>query len=120
MSDLQIRVTVVAGAILLTILVTSLLRARSTRPVRRVPRVGLDPGVYFFSSSSCAECESARALLIKRLGPEAFVEFRWEDDPAPFERFDVSGVPATLRVESAGSGRLWQGSPSRMFSDFDP
>lgn len=102
------------------IAITSLLRARSARPMRRITAVGLDPGTYFFSSVTCAECESARELLVERLGHAAFVEFRWEDDPDPFDRYGVDGVPATLVVEVAGSGRLWQGSPSQMFSDLDP
>lgn len=120
MSDFQIRVAVVVGAILLTIFLTALLRARSSRPVRDISAVELAPGIYFFSSSACADCESARALLTERLGVDGFVEFRWEDDPASFQQIGVSGVPATLRVDSAGSGRLWQGSPSPMFSDVDP
>lgn len=120
MSDFQIRLLVVTGVVLVTIVITSLLRARSGRPMRRINAVGLDPGTYFFSSAGCAECESARELLIEHLGHKGFMEFRWEDDPDPFDRYGVGGVPATLVVEGAGSGRLWQGSPSQMISDLDP
>jgi hypothetical protein len=112
MDDVAMRLALVAGFLLLSLLGIAFMRHRAAAPFRVIRRTGLGPGVYFFSSATCAECRPARSVLVERLGEDGFVEHSWESDPGILESLGVDGVPATLVVEGSGSGRLWTGMPT--------
>ncbi len=120
MSETGSRIALVAGAILVTLVVTLILRARATGPARKISAIDLAPGVYYFSSATCAECAPARRMLIERFGEGGFSEMSWEQEPGLFHSLGIDAVPATLVVGSRGSGTLWPGKPNQMFSRFDP
>lgn len=115
MDDIIGRVLVVAAVVAISLLIVRLLKGREAAPYRRIKSTGLSPGVYFFSSAACGDCGPVRTSLIERLGPEGFVEFSWERDPAFLEKLTIEGVPATLVVEESGHGRLWPGDAESMF-----
>lgn len=120
MSDLELRIAMVSGAILVALLVTVVLRIGSSGPSRRVSGIDLAPGTHFFSSASCGQCSPARRLLIEHFGTEGFSEHEWEREPGLFQAIGIDAVPATLLVDSGGSGTLWPGMPVQMFSSLDP
>lgn len=109
MSDLAIRVAVVAAAILL-ILGYSMIKSRNPKAGRAIANTGLAPGVYLFSSKTCHECDGARGLLT---GSD-FHEISWEDQPEEFERLGIGEVPSTLVVGSRGAATLHRGVPNQV------
>lgn len=115
MTDVMGRVLVVGAVLLVSIVVALLWKRREASPVQRIRNTGLSPGIYFFSSSSCAECGPVRSSLIDRLGEQRFVELSWESNPEIFERLRVDAVPATLMVTESGSGKLSTGHIESMF-----
>ncbi len=119
-SDFGARLLLVVLVVVSAFLVVSTLRRRSRTPHRIVKRSGLAPGVYFFSSSTCADCSPVRDTLIARLGRDGFVEYSWESDRELLSSLDVEVVPSTMVVDEAGVGTLWSGGPGPMFSVVDP
>jgi Uri superfamily endonuclease len=120
MSDIAVRLVVVGGVIVVVFLVVFYLRRRDRAESIRVGRVGLDPGIYLFTSATCATCEKARRHLERRLGESNFVEYVWEQHPETFAALSIERVPCTLVVDEGGRGVLWRGQPDRMIYPVDP
>lgn len=116
MDEIWVRLGLVVGVLAVAGCVILIQRARARRPIRTVEVAGKAPGVYFFSSSTCATCEQARDKLDARLGTNGYTEYAWEDDPGPFGDFDVDAVPAVVILEEGGRGRLYPGQPDRALS----
>ncbi len=116
MDEVWARVGLVVGALAVATCVTVIQRWRTRRPVRTVKVADAAPGIYFFSSSTCATCERAREKLDARLGEDGYTEHAWEDDPAPFVDFDVDAVPAVVILGDEGRGRLYPGQPDKALS----
>lgn len=120
MDEIWVRLGLIGGALLVAAISTMALRTRSSGRKRAVPETGLEPGVYFFSSSACPDCSRARRVLSESLGKDGFVEISWEADPGVFHRLGVDAVPATLMVEAGGSGTLWPGKAERALESVGP
>jgi hypothetical protein len=114
MNDVTVRALVVTAVVTAALLIAWLLeRRRASRP-RKIQTTGLQPGIYLFTSETCAECTSARDLLVSSLGTDGFTEIAWSENPTLFEELQIPHVPASLRVDADGSGRCWFGDPKRM------
>jgi hypothetical protein len=96
MDDIVLRALIVALVAFVVVGAVVVMRRRSQRSTHARRRVNLDPGVYFFSSVACAECEPARNRLAAR--GSKFVEYTWEQDAAVFADLQIGGVPATMVV----------------------
>lgn len=120
MSDLAVRALLVGGVVLAAVTVVAILRKRNAMPHRVVRDTGLASGLYLLTSSACADCGPARAILRGRLGTGNFVEYSWEENREVLERLAVDAVPSTLLVSDDGSGSLWAGVPEEMFLAVDP
>jgi hypothetical protein len=119
MSELWIRVLVVIGALVIVALVVLVLR----RPGRRgqpIEGPGLAPGIYLFTSGTCADCGPARERLKEKLGPGGFREIGWEAEPDVFARVGIDVVPCTLVVGEDGSANSFPGLPDRVIEGLSP
>lgn len=119
MDEVWIRLILIAGALGAALLITMVLRSRSSGSSRHLETTGLAEGVYLFTSSACLDCLSAREALAKSIGDQ-FVEIEWNRNPALFDQLGVSAVPATLLVDPDGSGRVFPGQPGRALSRLGP
>jgi len=120
MSEIWLRLAVVAGAVLVAVALGSVLRAmRRDRPMVIDPG-DLRPGVYLFSSRECLDCEPSRDQLVDALGSDGFVEVKWEEEPERFREHGITGVPATIVVGDDGSGTLIPGAPGAAVRRFNP
>jgi hypothetical protein len=119
MSEVWLRIAIVAGAILVIALVVALMRRN---PVRKtVGSTGdLTPGIYLFTSGTCADCGPARERLVEMLGPGGFREIEWEQDPDSFARAGIEMVPSTLVVGVDGSATSFPGIPDDAVERFNP
>lgn len=120
MSELTLRLVVVAGVLALVVAIVMFLRLRDRAPSRPLGKVTLDPGIYFFTSAACDDCHSARKQLLMALGPQGFVEYSWETDPGVFTTLSIDKVPCSVTVDEARRATLWIGQPDRMISAVDP
>lgn len=120
MDDIWIRLGLIAGAVAVAAASVLVLRSRATETKRTLVETGLQPGVYFFSSSECPDCSHTRQALSGSLGEQGYVELRWEDDPEVFRRLSVDAVPATLVVSADGSGTLWPGGAEPALESLGP
>jgi hypothetical protein len=118
MSEIWLRLGIVAGGVVLGLLAVFILRRRGPRIATEA--IGLDPGVYLFSSSTCADCVPARDRLADDLGQAGFVEIRWEDAPVLFEELGVEAVPCTMIVSEAGVATRFPGMPDRALERLNP
>jgi len=119
-SDLTLRLVVVGGVLALVVATVLVLRLRDRAPSRLLGTVPLDPGIYLFTSATCADCHTARELLERTLGSQRFVEYAWESDPEIFETLSIDKVPCTVTVDKARRATLWIGQPDRMIYAVDP
>lgn len=119
MSEPFLRIALIVGVIALSLVVVWLGRVRSSRRPRPVVSTGLDEGLYLFTSSSCAECASARAVLEEAVG-DGYSEVDWETHPELFERLRIGAVPTTLLVGADGSALAFSGDPTRALGSFGP
>lgn len=110
MDDIWLRVTVIASVLAVAGLVVFVQRRRAQAPVRAIGSIGLETGVYFFSSATCSTCEAAREKLDAAMGESGYTEFVWEHEPDPFTDLKVDAVPAVLIVRD-GQGHLYPGQP---------
>lgn len=120
MSEVWLRIGLIAGVLALAALVTVILRSRMTGRPKVLEATGLEPGIYLFTSAACPDCSSARSTLIEELGEAGFVELSWEQEPGVFHRLDVDAVPATALVADDGSGTLWPGRPEPALNSRGP
>lgn len=120
MDEIWLRVGLIAGALVIAAVITLFLRSRFTETKRSLVETGLQPGVYFFSSSGCSDCLLARQTLSDALGEEGFLEIAWEGDRDIFDRLGVDAVPATMIVAADGSGTLWPGRAKPALDSLGP
>jgi hypothetical protein len=117
MSDGLTRLAIVMGAVAVAALVTLALRW----PRRRGERVGgIAPGIYLFSSTTCADCAVARSRLVGELGADGFIEVDWETQPDLFARMGIDVVPTTLLVRSDSSSDRMAGDPEVLLRGLGP
>lgn len=120
MSEAWLRLGIVGAAILVVLVVTLLLRGRARHRAVPIDQAGLSPGVYLFSSSTCADCIPARRMMEDTLGASGFVEIKWEDEPGLFQEMRLDVVPATVVVAGDGSAVLFPGMPERALKTLGP
>lgn len=118
MSEIWLRLGMVVGGTLLAALVAVLMR----RPGARITTeaVGVAPGIYLFSSSTCADCVPARERLVDELGSAGFVEIRWESEPGLFAELGIDVVPCTVIVSEVGVATRFPGMPDRALERLNP
>lgn len=113
MDEFWVRLSLVGGALLVAFVLTLVLRARAAKTPLKIAATGLKEGIYLFSSSTCADCATAREYLGDKLGNDGFGERSWETEPGLFSRLGVEAVPATVIVDREGAGQLWPGHPEK-------
>jgi hypothetical protein len=118
MNDVGLRLAIVVGVVVLSLIIVVVLRRRPV--VSASSRGGLDPGVYFFTSTSCSDCAVARTRLGEVLGSSAFIEISWEDDPGLFTRLGIDAVPCTMVVGDDGSASVHPGMPDQVLRGLNP
>lgn len=111
MDEIWVRVAIIATVVALAVGTAIIQRRRALNPVRSVDARGLQAGIYFFSSITCATCTQAREKLDSVLGSNGYTEIAWEKDADQFERLGVDAVPAVVIVDEGGRGRLYPGQP---------
>jgi hypothetical protein len=119
MSEIWVRLIMVIGTLGAVALVASLLR-RPDPVGHAVSGADLGPGVYLFTSGTCADCLIARDQLGDRLGATGFIEVEWEKDPASFARLGIEVVPCTVLVAGDGSVTRYPGLPDGALERFNP
>lgn len=119
MDEPQIRALAVLIAAVLVGGFTWYHRRRAAAP-RTLRSVGLEPGVYLFTSGTCEECQVARERLEEiALSPRP-EEIRWDERPDLFQHLGVDAVPSTLVVGRDGSASLHRGVPVRRLQGRNP
>ncbi|HEY7565856.1 MAG TPA: hypothetical protein VIA81_13100 [Acidimicrobiia bacterium] len=112
MNELEVRALVLAGVVIVVALIARL-RARPRKATTRlIHRSDLNPGLYLFSSATCADCIGARKVA-KSVAGDAVVEIAFEADPARFGSFGVETVPTVVVVGRVGEAVEFQGVPHR-------
>lgn len=117
MSEVLTRLALILGAVAVTAVITLALRWR------RAPGesdTGLAPGIYLFSSATCADCLVARNRLVDELGETGFVEFAWEAEPALFAEMMIDVVPTTLIVHPGATVERVAGDPAELLRRSGP
>jgi len=119
MNEVWLRLAIVIGSLVVSLLIVAMLRRG---PAASGSRDGgaLAPGVYLFTSSTCADCVGARERLDDRLGSDGYIEIGWEDDPDLFTQLAIDAVPCTVVVGDDGSASLHPGMPDRALRDLNP
>jgi hypothetical protein len=120
MSDLTLRLVLIGGALVVTLLVLLTLRFINKRRPTVIDPGDLLPGIYLFSSSTCLDCQPASAMMLETLGTDRFTEFTWEDHPQRFQTMGIASVPATVVVDSDRSALLFTGMPAKALERFSP
>jgi hypothetical protein len=118
MSEVWLRLAIVVGVVLLSLIMIVVLRRRPM--VAALDHGVLDRGVYLFTSSSCSDCAGARARMEEMLGSRAFVEISWEDHPEMFTQLGIDVVPCTVVIGDDGSASLHPGMPDHVLRGLDP
>ena len=113
MNEIWGRLGLVVAALGVAAVVAIILRFRSKGPVRAVEASGYLPGLYFFSSTTCATCLAARSEIEAAVGASGYTELTWEGDPEVLSTLGVGAVPAVMIVDDHGRGRLYPGPPRR-------
>lgn len=120
MDETTLRLVLIGSSLAVALGVVGVLRSRGDRRVRRLRVASLDPGVYLFTSATCAECEPARRRMVELRGEGGYVELGWEGRPELFTELGVDQVPSTLVVGGDGRARLYPGVPARLVDIVDP
>lgn len=119
MSDLALRLVIVAVAVVIALAVIGSMRRRRMTP-STAAGTPLAPGVYLFASSTCADCLPARTRLTDELGEPGFSEIEWEKEPDLFTALGVDVVPCTVLVADDGTARRYPGLPDRALEALGP
>ena len=119
MSEVWLRVGIVAAGLVVALAAVLLIRRRRPAPIGSGDG-GLGPGIYLFSSSTCVDCVAARARLQDALGVNGFVEIEWEDQPARFTELAIDAVPCTVVVSGEGTAVRFPGMPDRALERLNP
>ena len=120
MAELWIRLLAVVAVGVVAVGVAHQIRSRSTIKPRAWKTTTMSPGVYLFTSSSCADCATAMAALTGYLGAGGFAEIAWETAPDTFSELGVEAVPSTLIVDDARRATLYPGHPERTLEALSP
>lgn len=111
---MAMRIVLIVAAILLVIAVTRLIARwqRPSHPPIDLGDFGPRPGVVVFTSTDCANCKEALAVVRSLDVP--YREATWELEPAVLEAIGVEAVPLTTVIDDAGVLQLLAaGVPSR-------
>jgi hypothetical protein len=119
MSEPLTRLLIVFGVMLVATLVTWVVRL-SARPGAGAVNVDLEPGVYLFSTLTCADCRPVHELLVKTLGVAGFSQIEWEDNRALFESLAIAVVPTTIVIGDDGKTQRVEGDPSSLLGRLSP
>ena len=119
MNEVWLRLAIVIGAVVVSLLIGAMLRRRPSVSDSR-DGAALAPGVYLFTSSTCADCVGARERLEDMLGSGGYMEIGWEDDPGLFTHLAIDAVPCTVVVGDDGSASLHPGMPDGALRDLNP
>jgi hypothetical protein len=119
MSEVWLRLAIVIGAVAVSLLIVAMLRRRPAVS-GSADSGALAPGVYLFTSSTCADCVQARERLEDRLGNDGYVEIGWEDDPGLFTHLGIDAVPCTVVVGADGSASFHPGMPDGALRGLNP
>ena len=112
MSDTAIRLAVIVAIVGVVLIAAAFAgRDRRARP-QRSSREDLPPGVHLFTSTTCATCTEARAVIASVYG-DAFSETRHEQDPQSFGRHGIVRVPTAVVVVAAGNALVFEGVPRK-------
>jgi hypothetical protein len=110
----DLRVLLVATTVVVVAITYAVVRRRERDGGRPLLTTRLAPGIYLFTSATCADCIEARVRLTQEVGEGGFEEIGWESDPGAFDDYGVAVVPATMIVARSGRARLFDGLPSRL------
>ncbi|HKY48927.1 MAG TPA: hypothetical protein VJQ79_13195 [Acidimicrobiia bacterium] len=112
MSDTGIRLAVIGVIVVIVLMAAAVAgRARKARP-RRSTRDDLPPGVHLFTSTTCATCTEARAVITSVYG-SSFSETRHEEDPQSFGRHGIARVPTAIVVLADRHALVFEGVPRK-------
>jgi hypothetical protein len=111
MSEVWVRLALVVGGLVVASAVVVAMRAIERRQPKAIDAHELAAGVFLFSSGTCLDCVPSRERLLAALGPNGFVEVKWEEEPERFRRLGIDTVPATVVVSADGSAKLFAGVP---------
>ncbi len=120
MDEAWVRLSVVAGALVVASVAVALLRIRARRRPETVESAGMVSGIYLFTSSTCLDCAPARRSLQDALGADGFTEINWEEQPGTFHELGITAVPATLIVGEPGDATLYPGQPDEALLALSP
>ncbi len=120
MSDPLVRFLIVLGVAVLAAFIVFVIRNRGSKQTIRLEQSLLGPGIYLFTSSTCAECGPARGRLATAVGQDGFREIDWETDPGVFEELQVGEVPATLVVDDLNRSTLYPGDTAQALEALNP
>ena len=109
MNEVWLRVVIVGLTLLAVAAIVFWTRRPSARSIERIN--GLAPGIYLFTSSTCADCIGAKEKLIDVFGEGGFAEIQWEKSPDVFTRVGIDVVPCTVVVAPDGTSTLHPGLP---------
>ena len=119
MDDVWLRLAIVVGVVATSLLIVIVMR-RTPAASEGVDSGGLYPGVYLFTSSTCADCVGARALLEDTVGSGGYVEIEWEKEPGLFAQLGIDAVPCTVVVGDDGSASVQPGMPDQALRGLNP
>ena len=119
MNDVWLRLAIVVAVVAIALLVIIVMRRRPAAS-GGVDRVGLDPGIYLFTSSTCADCEGARSSLEDMLGSAGYNEIEWENEPGLFAELRIDVVPCTVVVGDDRSASVRPGMPDQALRGLNP
>jgi hypothetical protein len=66
------------------------------------------------------DCQSARAAIDARIGPDGFIEIKWEEEPGAFNDLGIEVVPTTVIVSDDGSAEVFAGMPNKALKGLGP
>lgn len=102
MTDLAVRILVVAGVVLIALGIAFVLRKVQppVHPTIDVSGLGLPAGIVLFTSTDCTTCGAARDVL-RREGAY-FREVTWELEGRLLEKAGVEAVPLLIVLDDQG------------------
>lgn len=102
MSDVAIRLLVVAGVVMVVVVVSVAARKLGApyHAALQLDALDLPPGLVMFTSTDCENCK--KALVVVKATGAPLREITHEIEAAMFERAGVTGVPLTVVIDADG------------------